>query len=147
MHPRYHASRTQSHFVNRIFCTNASDAIESPPSSASSTDVTTKFPLEAFAAYNVVRNVDAANTIVHSIHDQRNYFAAAPSVYVAAILYFQQRPEDPPAKSDSKPRRSSCSFFSYASNINVSQHNAPHQNSPTTSNPCPFYSSFLFNLF
>ena len=79
MYCRHHASRTQSNYVNRISCTNASDAIESPPSSASSTDVTNKFPLEAFAAYNEVRNVDAANAIAHSIHDQRNHFAAAPA--------------------------------------------------------------------
>ena len=137
MYRRHHASQTQSNFVNRISCTNASDAIKSHPSSASSNDVTNKFPLEAFAAYNAVRNVDAVNTIAHSVHDQPKHFAAAPSVHDAAILSFQQRPEDPPAKSYSKPRRSPRSLFSYAFNVNVPRHNAPRENYPTTSNPCP----------
>ena len=107
---RLHASRTQSNFVNRISCTNTSDAIESRPSSASSTDVTKKFPLEAFAVHNAVRNVDASNTIAHSVHDQRKHFGAAPSVHDTAILSFQQLPKNPPAKSDSKPCRSTPSF-------------------------------------
>ena len=136
---RNHASRTQSNFVNRISCTNASDAVESRPSSASSNDVTNKFPLEAFAAYNAVRNVDAATTIAHSIHVQSKHFAAAPSVHDAAILSFQQRPEDPPAKSYSKPRRLPRSFFSYASNVNVHRHNALRENYPTTSNLFNFH--------
>ena len=112
MYRRHPSSRTQSNFVNRISCTNASDAIESRPLSASSNNVTNKFPLEAFAAYNPVRNVDAPNAIAQLGHDQRKNFVAAPSVHDAAILFFQQQPEDSLAKSDSKPRRSPRFFFS-----------------------------------
>ena len=104
MYRRHHASRIKSNFINCIFCTNASDTVKLPPSSASPTDVTNKFPLEAFAAYNAARNVDAANTIARSIHDQRKHFNAAPSVHDAAILSSPQRSENPPAKRDSKPR-------------------------------------------
>ena len=46
MYHRLHASRTKSNFVNRISCTNASDAIESPPSSTSTSTSLTSFRLK-----------------------------------------------------------------------------------------------------
>ena len=111
-------------YVNRDSCASASGAIESPPSSTSSTDVTNKFLLEACAAHNWVRNVDAANAIAYSIHDLPRNFVDPPNVHDAAVLSFLQGPKDPPAKSNSKPRRSLHSSFSNAFNVNVPKHNA-----------------------
>ena len=125
---QHNTSHSAVNYVSRISCASASHAIKSPPLSTSSTDVINKFPLEACAAHNAVHNLDAANAIAHSIHELVRNFADLPNIHDAATSFFQQRPEDPPARSDFKPRRSSRPSFSNGSNANVSKHNALAEN-------------------
>ena len=128
MYHRQNRSHLAINYVIRISCASTSNAVELPPSSPNSTDVINKFPLKACAAHNVIRNVDAANALAQSIQDLPKSFVHPPSVHDAAVSSFLQRQEDPPAKSNSKPRRSSPPSFSNASNINVSKHNALAEN-------------------
>ena len=83
MYSRHKTSHSAINDVNRISCPSASDAIESLPSSTSSTDVANKFPLEPCTAPDAV-NVDAANALAYSIHDLQRNFADPSSVHYVA---------------------------------------------------------------
>ena len=127
MYRRHHASRISSIHVHYISCTSASDAVESPPSSTSSTDVTNMFLLKVFAAHNAVCNVNSANTIAHSIYAYQGTLLIRLASMTLQFRPFDKGQKTPLARSNSKPRRSSRPPFSNTSNVNVPKHNTLHQ--------------------
>ena len=61
-------SMYRRHHVHCIFCPSANDAVELPFTSASTTEITDKFPVEPCITLDTV-NADAANAVAHFIND------------------------------------------------------------------------------
>ena len=97
MYPRLHASQPKSNHVYCVSCPYANDALELPFTSASTTDVTDKFPLEPCIALDMV-DADAANSVAHFINDLPKNAVDSPIVNDDDVSSVLKVPEDPPIK-------------------------------------------------